>query len=253
MFRQVEWAGRSTVCAPSVFAENVAVNLKRGLEELGQPRGPLYVACAGPSLRDTAEQLRGKKPIWALNAAHDYLISRGIIPAYGVAQAPEHQILDTFKMMRPDVTYLFASCTHPDLVDRAVACGARVVLWHCAQPEEWAIDYGTRDFGTFIHGTGTIGMRTLDLAHMVGFRDLHVHGFDACCSPDMRIGPEQTIYADREKDVRVFEGADGKFYPALPSHARQVEDIDSVIKHLPGLKLTFYGEGLMQARMKGRE
>lgn len=244
MFRQVEWTGRNTVCAPSVFKRNVEINLGRGLEELGRPR-PLYIACAGPSLRDTAEELRGRKNLWALNGAHDYLISRGIIPSHGVAQAPEHQILDTFKAMRPDVTYLLASCTHPELVDRAVGCGARVILWNSAQPDEWGIEYGDRDPTTFVHGTGTIGLRVFDLAYLLGYREVHVYGLDACLSPDLRIGPDKQIYEDRLGDVRVFEWR-GKFFPALPSHARQVEDVQSVLKPLTGLKVKFYGDGLMQ-------
>ena len=243
----------STVCPPSTFRDNVKTNLARGLEEVGPrpDRGePLHIACAGPSLRDTVEQLRGQKTIWALNAAHDYLISQGIVPTHGIAQAPEHQILDTFKSVRPDVVYAFASCTHPDLVDRALSSGARVALWNAAAPDEWELDYGDRAQVGFVYGGGTIGLRVLDMAHMVGFRDLHIHGFDASLSMDLRIGPDKPIYEDRRKDIRLFE-LRGKFFPSLPAHARQVEEIQSVLRPLAGLRITWYGDGLMQWAMKG--
>lgn len=243
----------STVCPPSTFRDNVRINLARGLEEVvpRPDRGePLHIACAGPSLRDTAELLRGQKNVWALNGAHDYLISQGIIPSHGVAQAPEHQILNTFQEMRKDVIYAFASCTHPDLVDRALEVGARVAFWNAAAPDEWGVDFGDRDQVGFVHGGGTIGLRALDMAHMVGFRELHIHGFDASLSVDLRIGPDLPIYEDRRKDIRLFDMR-GKFFPALPAHARQVEDIHGVLKPLEGLRVTWYGDGLMQWAMRG--
>lgn len=244
MFHPVKWLG-GVACPPSTFRENVALNLERELEEVRYRElrnEPLYIACAGPSLRETADELRGKKHVWALNGAHDYLIQRGIVPSHGIAQAPEHQILWTFKNIRPDIVYAFASCTHPDLIARAIAEGAKVVLWHAHVPNEWGVEYGDRDL---VFGGATIGLRSLDLAYMVGFREVHLLGFDCCLSPDLRIGPDLPIYEDRRKDIVLYESF-GRFFAALPSHARQVEDYHLTVGPLKDLYLTFYGDGLMQ-------
>lgn len=219
--------------------------MARGLEEVfpREPRSdPLYIACAGPSLRETAEETRGQKYVWALNGAHDYLVSRGLVPSHGVAQAPEDGVLDYFRKGGAGVTYLFASCTNPQLVDRVIRQGGRVVLWHCQCPEEWGVDYGGRDC---VFGGGTVGLRALDLAWLVGFREVHVLGFDACLSDDDRIGPDLKIYEDRRADVRPFLLA-GRVFRALPAHARQVEDYAVTVRPLTGLHITHYGDGLMQ-------
>jgi hypothetical protein len=220
-------------------------NLARGLPEIALAKAhdhPLYIACSGPSLRETLHELVGKKTIWALNSAHDYLIRNGIMPTHGVAQAPEHQVLGYFNEIRPGVVYLLASCTHPDLVDRALEQGAQVVLWHSDCPEDWGVDFGSRNT---IFGGGTVGLRSLDLAWVLGYRDVHVLGLDACISDDGRIGPDTPLYEDRRKDILTFLSR-GRAFRALPGYARQVEDFGRTIRPLTGLAVTLYGDGLMQ-------
>lgn len=241
------------LCPPETFRANVKTNLARGLPEIAfrEPREDhLYIACAGPSLRDTAEELRGKAHIWALNGAHDYLISRGIVPSAGVAQAPEDGVLNYFQKVQPGTVYAFASITNPALVDRVLAAGGQVGFWHCHCPAEWGVDYGETPNGNLICGGGTIGLRALDLAYACGYREVHVLGFDACCSPDLRIGPDLVIYEDRVKDIRPY-WINGRMFPALPSHARQVEDLHITLKPLTGLNITWYGDGLMQWAARG--
>lgn len=250
MLKPVTWLG-GVACPPATFRGNVAKNLARGLPEIipQAPRPePLYIACAGPSLRDTAEELRGiSYPIWALNGAHDYLVGRrAIYPSHGVAQAPEAGVLDSFKALRPGIGYLMASCTHPDLIDRLLA-GRVVTLWHCKCPTEWGVDYGDRPQ---VCGGGTVGLRALDLAWLLGYRDVHCFGFDACQSADGRIGPDLPMYEDRKADVRDFT-IHGRTFQALPSHARQVEDYAATVLPLTDLNLTFYGDGLMQWAIRG--
>jgi len=231
-------------------------NLARKLPEV-KPANPrqdaLYIACAGPSLRDTAHEVEGKANVWALNGAHDYLVSRGLKPSHGVAQAPEVGILDSFKLVRPDVEYLFASCTNPDLVDRVIAQGGKVVFWHAKCPEKWRVNYKTKDKSRYLTmGGGTVGLKALDLAYMLGFREVHCLGFDACISDDGRIGPDLPLYEDRKQDVRIFLHK-GRAFRALPSYARQVEDFGITVRPLTGLNLTFYGDGLMQWAVKGMQ
>lgn len=230
---------------PATFRENVALNLQRGLSEIcpGQPKDdPLYLVCAGPSLRETVTELDGKRHIWALNSAHDWLIARGVIPECGVAQAPEYQVLDYFREPHPTTNYLFASCTNPKLIDYVLERRAKVTLWHSHCPEEWGVDYGDRET---IFGGGTIGLRSFDLAWVLGWREIHVLGLDCSISNDDRIGVDTPMYEDRKKDRQIFL-YQGRPFVALPSHARQVEDYGRVVRPLTGMHITHYGDGLMQ-------
>lgn len=246
MFEPVKWNGGNAAVPPSVFRRYTEVNLKRGLEEIDlEPvrDDPLYIVCSGPSLVDTWRELKGcKGQIWALNGAFDWLCRNGIRPDYGVCLAGENQILNYFQDIQRWDHFLFASQTHPTLVDRALDRGASVTLWHTQHPEEW--DMPTPKMKR-IFGGGTVGSRSFELAWVLGFRDVHVLGMDACLSPDGRIAVDLPMYEDRRADLKTwFIG--GRAFVALPSHARQVEDFGAVVRPLTGMNVTLYGDGMMQ-------
>lgn len=245
----VKWL-MNAKAAPSVFRRNIEHNMERGLEEIeiGEVRNdPLYIVCSGPSLRETWGELLNedgspKGTIWALNAAFDWLCRKGIRPDYGVCLAPENQITGYFQEMGAHDRFLFAATTHPELIDRALARGANVTLWHSAQPDDWGLPVFS---GPVIFGGGTIGTRAIDLAWTVGFRDIHILGLDACLSPDGRISVDTPMYEDRRDSLQTFI-CKGRAFVAMPSHARQVEDFASIVRPLEGLEITLYGDGMLQ-------
>ncbi len=240
----VTWLG-GVACPPAIFRRNVERNKARGLPEitLGEARSdPLYIVCSGPSLRETQSEIVGKSPIWAINGAHDWLVKNELPFTHGLAMAPEEGVLNFFHHTRPNVEYLFASQVAPEIIDRALDAGAKVTLWHAHCPDDWDVPL---EEGKTVFGGGTIGLRAFDLAWVLGWRDIHVLGFDACCSPDGRIAVDTQIWDGRKKDLRTFL-IKGRAFVAMPSHARQVEDFASVIRPLTGLSVTFYGDGLMQ-------
>ena len=135
--------------------------------------------------------------------------------------------------------------THPRLVDRALEHGGSLKFFHVACPEDWDIPM-PKDCKIF--GAGTVGSRSFDLAWVLGFRDVHVLGMDASLSPDMRIAVDRPMWADQRHLVRTFV-IGGRAFVAMPSHARQIEDLHDLLKHLKGMEVTFYGDGMMQWAM----
>lgn len=242
----VNWGPSNAACPPSVFRRYTEQNLKRGLGQIeqGEPKqGKLYIVCSGPSLLDTWRELLPRDgEIWALNAAFDWLCKQGVRPDYGVALACENQITRYFQEAGEGDQFLFASQTHPELVDRALERGASVTFWHVAHPEGWDVPVPK---GVKVFGAGTIGTRALDLAWVLGWRDIHILGMDACISPDGRIAVDIPMYEDRRDSLRTF-CINGRAFVAMPSHAHQVEDFASVIRPLTGLSVTLYGDGLLQ-------
>lgn len=253
MFEPVRWQGGNAKEPPSVFRRYTELNTKRGLEEIDlvpAHNRRLYLVCSGPSLLDTWHELKSRDgEIWALNAAWDYLCKQGIRADYGVCLAPENRITHYFNDIREWDRFLFAAQTHPELIERALERGASVTLWHTKHPDEWDMP-GPQ--GKKVYGGGTVGSRAFELAYVMGFRDVHVLGMDACNSYDGRIAVETPMYDDRKDDLRVFI-AGGRAFLALPSHARQVEDFASVIRPLTGMEVTFYGDGLMQWATKAAQ
>jgi hypothetical protein len=246
----VNWLVNAKV-APTVFRRFIEHNLGRGLEHVveGEPKdGPLYIVCSGPSLRETWPELLNpdgtrKGKIWALNSAFDWLCRKGVRPDHGVCLAPEDAILDYFQEMQPGDDLLFAATTNPKLVDRALERGCNVTLWHSAQPDEWGLP--VFEGQPIIFGGGTIGTRAIDLAWVLGWRDIHILGLDACLSDDGRISVDTPMYEDRRGSLQTFL-CNGRAFVAMPSHARQVEDFASILRPLNGLEVTLYGDGLLQ-------
>ena len=218
-------------------------NLARGLPEISLSQAhdqPLYIACSGPSLRETHKELAGKSNVWACNTAYDWLVDKGYSPT-GIAQAPEWPVCRYFKKVRPGSKFLFASSTHPMLVDFIIKKGGEVTLWHSDCPEDWGVDF--RGACT-IFGGGTVGLRSLDLAWVLGYRDVHLFGMDASVSDDDMYGVDRHVGA-RKKDIMEFS-VNGRTFRALPGYARHVEDFGRTIRPLTGLAVTLYGDGLMQ-------
>lgn len=210
----------------------------------GEPKsGSLYIVASGPSLADTWEELKDRPgEIWALNAAFDWLCKKGIRPDYGVSLASENAILNYYQESGAGDKYLFASQTHPKLVDRVLERGGNVTFWHAAFPEDWDMPIPKENL---IYGAGTIGMRVFDLAWVLGWRDVHVLGMDGCNSVDGRIAVETPMYDDKKHFLRTYV-CNGRAFVALSSHARQVEDFAAVINPLHGMAVTLYGDGMLQ-------
>lgn len=237
---------------PTVFRRYILENHERGLEEIvpSEARdGPLYIVASGPSLADTWAELKDRPgEIWALNAAFDWLCKKGIRPDYGVSLAPENPVLNYYQESGDGDKYLFASQTHPRLVDRVLERGGKVTFWHAAFPEEWDMPIPKENL---IYGAGTIGTRVFDLAWVLGWRDVHVLGMDGCNSPDDRIAVETPMYDDKRHFLRTYV-CNGRAFVALSSHARQAEDFGSIIRPLIGMNVTLYGDGLLQWSQQSR-
>lgn len=252
MLTPVDWnGGLNAVCPPSVFRRYIDENQKHGLGEIvpGEVKTtPLYIVGSGPSLSETWTELAGRPgEIWALNAAFDWLCRKNIRPDYGICLAAEDAILRYFQDAGRGDKFLFASQTHPELVDRVRERGGHVTLWHPAHPEWWGLPSPK---GYQICGGGTVGTRAIDLAWVLGFREIHILGVDACLSVDGRIAVETPMYEEHRKNLRTFL-VNGRAFVAMPSHARQVEDFAAVIRPLEGLSVTLYGDGLLQWSVQG--
>lgn len=210
----------------------------------GEPKdGPLYIVASGPSLEDTWPELIGRPgEIWALNRAYDWLCRKGIKPDYGIALAPENAIQLYFHEAGEGDKFLFASQVHPKLIDRILDKGGKVTFWHAAFPEEWDMPIPKENL---IYGAGTIGMRVFDLAWVLGWRDVHVLGMDACNSLDGRVAVDTPMYPEQKHFLRTYI-CNGRAFVGLSSHVRQAEDFGAVIRPLKGMEVTLYGDGLLQ-------
>lgn len=170
-------------CAPmpeEVIEANIrkrlATNLPRlhKMEGYGKYKGPdpLAIIAGGPSLNKTLDELRAIPNVMVCGSAHDHIISLGVTPQYAVICDPDPIAADFVKRPVHGCRYLIASSCD-DSVFEALQ-GYDVVLWNSAGS----------DFSLFrgepcIQGGGTVTLRALNIALVLGYMNLHFFGFDS--------------------------------------------------------------------------
>jgi len=138
--------------------------------------GYLTIACYGPSLTDTYRDLC--KPILSVSGAHDFLIGKGVIPQYHVEADPRAHKAEMLTLANDQTEYLIASCCHPAVFEALK--GRNVKIWHCnngPESEEWAAVNG--GMVPCVGGGSTVGLRAMQIGHLLGFRAIELHGMDS--------------------------------------------------------------------------
>ena len=202
----------------------------------------MSIVCYGPSLKQTWQNIQ--RPILSVSGAHDFLLSKGIVPDFHMDCDPrEHKV----KMMTPHkgVKYRMASCCHPSLWERLK--GHDVELWHLhndPHTEDWVRknDPGANMLG----GGSTAGMRALEVASMLGFRRFEIHGGDCSCDAHgvrhagPHVGKDQNIV-----EVQV----DGLWFKSTPQMVEAAKEMITFIQNYD-VEIKFHGVGLTQAMVK---
>ena len=205
---------------------------------------PFAVACFGPSLADTWEELKpfGRR-IMTCSGSHRFLIDHGIVPQFHVEVDPREHKVDLIGEPHPDVRYLIASTCHPKVFDHLSKNDVR--LWHVFDNADDAIR--TLPQGEWaLTGGCSVGLRCLTLARFLGYRNLHVFGMDGC---EGKTGKHAAPHPNQAKGhaITVVDGVEYKTTPGFLEAARQTfHELDQ----MPDVTAKFYGDGLVQALAK---
>lgn len=218
---------------------------------LGLPRlmvrpkreGFVSIACYGPSLADTYRDMA--KPIISVSGAHDYLLGKGIVPTWHIECDPRPHKAQMLAKANDETEYLIASCCHPDVFD--ALRGRNVYLWHvdnCFESRQWA--FSNDPDGLCIGGGSNVGLRAFEIAHVLGFRELDVHGMDCSFRDSQWAGdhsgkPKDVIYVRADGSSRMFAT-----HPVMVQAAR--EAVEFWRTH--DVKMKVRGSGLMQHMMR---
>lgn len=229
-----------------LFRSNIASAIERDLtwlqQEPAHDRKAVIVA-GGPSLADCEQQLKALAKAGytfiAVNNTARWLTDRGITPHY-------HVFLDArestarFVVKNEATLYLIASQCSPSTFDAA----GNTILWH---PNVEGIKefVGERECALIGGGT-TVGLQAMSIAYTLGFRSIHLFGFDSS-----------------------YRGAEGHAYPQVENEGEplvevlfvnrrfwcarwmviQVEEFRDVLRQLVDLDCTVsvFGDGYLQA------
>lgn len=239
------------VASSETFCRHVRLNVLRGLPEL--PMFPAHdkvmvLACYGPSLVDTWPEIAkmkgdGVHEIFTVSGAHDFLISKGVIPdAHVEVETREHKA--TLITPHREVQYLLASCVHPALF--AKLAGHDVWLWHTLGTTKENAEMRRRSTAGWL-GTGgsVVGLRAVSLGHALGYRrPAEIHGMDCSYREEAQhAGPHprpETMMFKLENEFGTWITS-GQLLVAAREFLRIVETDFSCRLH---------GDGLLQAMTK---
>lgn len=200
----------------------------------------------GPSLTETWKSISGD--VLTTSGAHDFLISRGIVPDYHVECDPREYKTEFLKNPHPGVTYLINSICHPSMFEALK--GYRVVMWHGVTDDDAknqidlaeSIDPGAR----LLNGGTTAGVRAMPVAREMGYTDFHLHAIDCCYHGQKQwAGPH---LGHRHKSVLVQVG--GRIFETSDLMLRACDDFFDAMKMLSGCSFTVHGNGLLEERLR---
>lgn len=235
--------------------EHVRLAVVRGLPTIEpydvegiKTRGePIAIACYGPSLRDTIEEIRKFRHVMSMSGSHDVLLEHGIRPTWHVECDPRPHKLAFYQRPRRGIEYLISSCCHPMLFDRLAAFDVRV--WHLYGNELVAELPAVYPRGEFVlTGGGNVGLRCLVLARFFGFTDLQVFGMDNSF-PDAEGGThagEHPNQPKRRTRVRCGEPPNERFYWTTETMVDYAQKFFHEMGKLVDCHATLHGVGLLQ-------
>lgn len=140
--------------------------------------GHAVIVGGGPSVAGKLNLIRKRQAlgqaIFALNGVCRFLNSHGIVPEYQVFMDSNKEMGDRIGAANH---YLIASTVAPELL--AALPADRVTLWHHALPklEEYLPDY--EEPFNLIGGRATVGLASMCLVYAMGYRFLHLFGYDS--------------------------------------------------------------------------
>lgn len=204
-------------------------------EQPGHARTAIVVG-GGPSLADNLDRLRAMDgDIYALNGAHDYLISHGIVPRALILLDSRAADAAFVKSPRDGVEYLVSHQCHPDVFD--ALDGHDVRLWANYIPEVDAPAIA-------VVGGATVGVKALPLLYVMGYRSFHLFGYDSSYRGDDNHAYSQPLNAGEDR-IDVWSG--GRKFSCAPWMAKQVTEFVEAAKLLTslGCEIDVTGDGLL--------
>ena len=225
------------------MVENTRASLARGLPALayGKPNAEQAVIVGGgPSLKDTLGEIRWRasqgQVIFATNGAGRYLVDNGI--------APDHLVIldsrpENAAFVLPDAHLFAASGCDPAVFDAAKTA----TIFHV---NTTGIEEALPPGDHMLISTGsTVGLIAIGIAHVMGFRVFHLHGFDS--SYDDPADHHAYTQALNDGDAVVECVAAGERFRCAPWMLLQVQQFQSLAAQLAneGCVITVAGRGLL--------
>ena len=233
------------------ISENIRYALSLGLQELQMAPckhdGSFVVVGSGPSLEFQIDNIRAEqeagRPICAVKDAYDYLIEHGITPNLYLSVEPRYRPV---KNPSKGSAFLVASRCHPDMFrDLKGFC---VYLWHSWSEQDEADLLGRK---MCIGGGSTSGLRAINVAYCLGYRNIIMYGMDSCLGVKGEKRVNQPVLGKEVTKTDVIVG--DKTFICNMAMAAQAQDFQHIYEVMPDLTMQVNGGGLLAAIIEERK
>lgn len=205
-------------------------------------RASLTIACYGPSLADTYQSMT--RPILSMSGATRFLADRGVVPEFHIDMDPRAHKTKFIDPPIPGVHYLMASVCPPRTWE--LLKGERVTLWHAKSNEDTLTWLSQHDHGELmIDGGSSIGLASLHVGGLLGYRHFEIHGMDGSIRDGQRhAGPH---YGHQQGGITWAAG--GVTYQTSRIMSNSTAEMINALRFFPML-CVFHGDGLTQALVR---
>lgn len=198
----------------------------------------------GPSLKKSLAMLRGHAEaghaIFALNNTAHFLGQHDVKPDAQIIIDPRPENLP-FVEGRPAASYILASQCHPSLFEALE--GEPVTVLQLAI--EGIYDHIPKT-ATVVAGTTTAGLYALNVAYTLGYREIHLYGYDSSDADDGEAHAYPQNETDPEKK-RLEVWVAGKRFRSSFAMYKQAERFQGIAQMLAeaGATIHVHGDGLL--------
>lgn len=215
------------------------------LEKEALKERPLVIVGGGPSLKYHWQQITGHNgDILALNNAYGFLLERGISPDYFMLLDAREDNVDFLDSISLTTRHFIAAQCHPSVFDELQ--GYNTTLYLTILPDTLElVAHIDKPKVQLAANVGTVGMKALSLAYVLGYRELHLYGYDSSYEDDAHHAFPQALN-DTAKTVDVY--VEGNKYTTTASMAQQAtkfsELASGMVKHY-GFDINLHCNGLL--------
>lgn len=203
--------------------------------------GRAIMVGSGPSLADSIHLIQEWRDfggvIFAMNGAAKYLHEHDCTADYQVIIDPRQETSDLVAYAH---NHLFASQVHPDCFKKAP--GAQLYHLQITNIDDYLPDY-PHPF-SMVGGAATVGNTSLCVVYVMGFREMHLYGYDS----SHRDGKGHAFHQKlNEGDPCAWVDFGGKTYLTSLTMKLQAEKFQNTALDLKrlGCKIEVHGTGLL--------
>jgi 2-polyprenyl-3-methyl-5-hydroxy-6-metoxy-1,4-benzoquinol methylase len=238
-----------------VSHNNAEINTKLDIPWIDQQAindKPVAIVCGGPSLsRYWPQLLNFPGDIIACNGTYQYLLNREIVPDYFMLlDCREENISFIEYGISLDTTHLIAAQCHPSVFDRLIKAKAKTKLYLTTLPGiDEITKYIDKPKVKLAGCVGTVGIKAMSMAFALGYRKMHLYGYDSSYQDDDHHAYPQPLN-DNAKTLDIH--LDGEVYYTTPTLANQAQEFPRWAKSLVqdhGCEIELHCDGLLPHNM----